>query len=379
MCKLHRSIYGLKIAPKRWFEKLRKVLLKLGFKPFVFKPCIYKWKFTKNNVSKQLILIVYVDDILLLGDCPDKILNVVKRLQEEFKVSDLGIPKNFLGIELVHDKKHHQLFLHQQKYLEKILNRFGLDRLYLPPTNTPMVTLEAQRKRILAEQPDAPNPTLFREAIGSLIHLANGTRPDISFAVNTVSRAQSAPSGTDWAADLRIFAYLKSTLTFGLLYRGTADNIECYVDASLGTNDANALSTAGYVILAHGDVVSWRTKKQTHVALSSSEAEYIAASMACRQVVTLNHLLSSITKSYPVPVMYEDNKTAIALAKSLEAKSLKHVVHLAFHYIRFEVLNKNIELRWTPSATQLADIFTKALSGPKFTEFRDRLIKEFGP
>ena len=77
--------------------------------------------------------------------------------------------------------------------------------------------------------------------------------------------------------------------------------------------------------------------------------------------------------------MYEDNKTAIALAKSLEAKSLKHIVHLAFHYIRFEVLNKNIELRWTPSATQLADIFTKALPGPKFIEFRDRLIKEFGP
>ena len=159
--KLFHSLYGLKVAPKRWFEKFRAVLLKLGFKPLVFKPCIYKWKYTnKNNVSKQVILIVYVDDILLIGDSNDKILNVVKKLQDHFKITDLGTPQNFLGIEFVRIPSPYQLFLHQRKYTEKILKRFNFDTQNTPHTSTPMITLDAQKKHLQSEFLKPPDSTL---------------------------------------------------------------------------------------------------------------------------------------------------------------------------------------------------------------------------
>ena len=195
-----------------------------------------------------------------------------------------------------------------------------------------MVTLDAQRKRTLQYSNETPSITHFCEAVGSPIHLANGTRPDIAFAVNSISCAQSNPSALDWAAIVCIFHYLKTTLNFGLLFKSESDLLECHVDASLGTNDPDARSTSGYVITAFGDV-SWCTKKQTHVALSSAEAEYVAASFACRQFVSLKHLLSFISKLEKIPIIYEDNKTAIALAKTLEAKSLKHVVPVSYTHL----------------------------------------------
>ena len=193
--------------------------------------------------------------------------------------------------------------------------------------------------------------------------------------VNFVSRAQSCPTATDWEALRRIFQYLHPYPKLGLLYTGKSKTIECFVDASLSTNDPNARSTSGYFIFTYGDVVAWRCKKQTHVALSSSEAEYIAASLACRQVVSTKGLLSFIGKCDLIPIIYEDNKTTIVQAKTLETNSLKHIVKLCFHYIKFEVLQRNVELRWVPSAQQLADAFTKALPSPKSLEFRHRLVQ----
>lgn len=143
---------------------------------------------------------------------------------------------------------------------------------------------------------------------------------------------------------------MKGTVDYGLLYRGQFDNIECYSDASLGTNDVNARSTLGFVIYVYGDLVSWRSKKQTHVALSSAKAEYVAASFVCRQIVSFKSFLGFITKFDLIPILYEENKTTIALAKSLEQKSLKHVVNLCFHHISFEVLKKNIYVGWVPSS-----------------------------
>lgn len=128
--------------------------------------------------------------------------------------------------------------------------------------------------------------------------------------------------------------------------------------------------------VAAQDLVSWRTKKQTHVALSSAEAEYIAASFACRQVVSVKSLLQFLYKFTEIPVIYEDNKAAIQLAKSLEQKALKHVVQLCFHHIRFEVVNRNVRLVWVPSKENVADVFTKPLPELQFVKFRDELVKQ---
>lgn len=374
--ELRRSLYGLKVSPKRWFEKFRTVVGQMGFKPFALKPCIFKWKYTKNGVSKEVILIMYVDDLLVIGDSSDKINEVVTRLEEEFQVTNLGSPQKYLGIDFKRDFEKRTLFLTQESYATKLLQKYG----YTAESKskpTPMLTLDAQRKR--KRSPDVeelPTPTVFRSIIGSLIFLANSTRPDITHSVNMVSRAQANPSPSDWEAIFHILEYLVGTKERGLLYKGLTEDVTCYSDASLGSNDARARSTSGYVVYAFGDLVSWRSKRQTHVALSSAEAEYIAASLACRQIVSVKSVLQFVSSFNRIPILYEDNKATIHLAKSLEQKSLKHIVHLCFHHIRFEVVNRNLDIKYVPSKQNVADLFTKALPQPLFEKFRDELVSK---
>lgn len=167
------------------------------------------------------------------------------------------------------------MFLSQPSYTLKLLGNFGFSPSS-PSKSTPILTLDAAKKRKRAtEEFDLPPITRYREAVGSLTFLMNCTRPDIAFAVNAIARAQANPLSTDWETVYRIFAYLSGTYRKGLLYRSSCETIECFTDASLGTNDINARSTSGYAIYVYGNLVSWRTKKQTHVALSSAEAEYI--------------------------------------------------------------------------------------------------------
>lgn len=201
--------------------------------------------------------------------------------------------------------------------------------------------------------------------VGSLIFLANGSRPDITHSVNIILRAQANPEKSDWEAAYRVLHYLKGTADFGLLYKGIGDNITCYSDASLGSNDPNARSTTGYLVYLYGDLVSWQTKKQTQLALSSAEAEYIAASQACRQIVSVKSLMKFISSFSNIPILYEDNKATIHLAETLEQKALKHIVHLCFHHIRFEVVNRNVQIEWVASKENPADLFTKSLAQPQ--------------
>lgn len=242
-----------------------------------------------------------------------------------------------------------------------------------------MITKEAERKTKTCneeiEREMQSDCIPYREAIGSLLYLANGTRPDITYAVNVLSRKQSEPSITDWMKVKRVLRYLKGSKDLGLLYEGKDDCLLCYADASLGTNDEEGRSTSGYVVKLFGDVISWRTKKQTHVALSSAEAEFIAMSFACREIVCINEMCRRILKLDLMPILYEDNRAAIDLAKTDDAQSFKHIVKLCYHYIRLEVRNKNLLLEWIGSNEQLADFFTKSLPKTKFDYFRSYLIQ----
>lgn len=367
-CRLIKSLYGLKVSPKRWFERFRETVLVLGFQPFWLKPCIFLWK--KNN--NYVILALYVDDILLLGNNSGKLNQVMRDLGREFDIKDLGEPCSFLGMQISRNPIARTIFLHHEKYIQTIIARLPVT--VLRSYDTPILTADARRHQKSSAPGAPPNHTVYRMAVGSLIHLANGTRPDICFAVNTVSRAQANPTSHDWDAILRIFGYLQQTPSYGLLYRGATDDIICYADASLGTSDPNGRSTSGYALYVHGDLVSWRSKKQTHVALSSAEAEYIAASLAARKLANVRAFYKFITSKEITPILKEDNRTCIALAKSLEAKSLQHVVNLCYNYVRFEFLNGNLTLDWVKSDEQLADILTKPLAAPRFRLLTEQLV-----
>ena len=370
VCKLTRSIYGLKVSPKCWYERLRAYLLSMGFKPCALKPCIFKWKVE----SLVLLLLVYVDDLILTGNCPEKKQEVLDKLRTEFEVKDIGEPKEFLGIQITRHLSTRKLFLSQSKFVDKMVKRFGVEST--PCVSTPMATTDAARKAKPSQTP-APTNTAYRELIGSLLYLSTGTRPDIAFSVNVLSRRQSEPTGDDWDAAIRVLCYVKGTREKGLLYESRKPNtIEIYCDASLGTNDENARSTSGYLLYVNGDLIMARLQLQCHVALSSAQAEYLAMTFGLRQTTSTRELVRFLFNIKCVPIMYEDNKAAISLAKSLEAKSLKHIVKLCFHYIKFEVQAGNVELKWVPTLDQLADGMTKALTTDKFAKFRDAVVQD---
>lgn len=169
----------------------------------------------------------------------------------------------------------------------------------------------------------------------------------------------------------RILRYLKGTRDLGLTFRGEKQRLECYPDALLGLSDKLGQSTSGYAIFMFGDLISWRTKKQNHIALSSAEAEYIALSLACRELTSLNEMMRRILKISIIPTVYEDNKAAIELAKIDETRTLKHIVNLCYHYVRKEVQEYRIQIQWISSQEQIGDFFTKPLPKDKFNHFRE--------
>ena len=373
VCHVKKALYGLKTSPKVWYNKVKDELSKLKFSVYVFQSCIFVWRCG----NRFILILLYVDDILIIGNCPEKITELKKYLAKIFEIKDLGPPKKFVGFEIVRNRECKTLLLHQSTLINNILKRFDMQNC--TPVDTPCSTLAAEKKtltRCFESLESLERKMPYREVVGSLMYIANGTRPDIAFSVNIVSRNQDKYTIDDYTKVKRILKYLQGTKHMGLIFRGNFDNIECFVDASLGTNDISGKSTTGFVVKMFGDVISWRSKKQVHVALSSAEAEFIAMSVACKEVVCLKEMAKRLLKLDILPVIYEDNTSAIKMAKTEDSQSLKHIVKLCFHYIRFEAIKRNVEIKWISTADQIADALTKAVPKDKFIQFRSDMCIE---
>lgn len=279
---------------------------------------------------------------------------------------DLKYPKKFLGIELLKDSETNAIFLRRRMFIEKLLKRFKLDDCN--SVKTPCVTNKSERKGIKRKLDNYIDSDLkdipFCQCIGSLLYLANATRPDLTFVVNKLRGKQANYDWNDWLEIKIIFRYLAGTKNLGLKFEGKNNKIECFVDASLGTNDELGKSTTGLILMLFGDPIFWRTKKQTHVVLSTMESEFIAMSLAAKELISLREMCIRLIKIDTIPIMYEDSQVS---------QSLKHVVNLCYHYIRFEVAQRNLIIEWIKSEDQLADMFTKALGHEKFSTFRSKI------
>lgn len=342
---------------------------KMNFDSYPFQSCMFTWRKDRNFA----ILLLYVDDILVATNSQSKMNEIKTKLASEFSMTNLGEPRKFLGMQIERDRTTKRMFIHQQKFTESVLRRFNMTNAKV--VNTPMVTRDAERKVNESEVNHEKSGLIpYRQAIGSLLYLSNGTRPDITYAVNILSRKQSSFEEKDWRQVKRVLRYLKGTGTHGILFKGERDDLRCYPDASLGLNDEKGQSTSGYAIYLFGDVVSWRTKKQNHVALSSAEAEFVAMRLASREVTNLMEMCKRIAIVKVSAAIYEDNKAAIELAKTEESKTLKHLVNLSYHHGRSEVQSGRVNLQWISTQNQVGDFFTKALPYAKFCEFRDMLM-----
>ncbi|KAK6142115.1 hypothetical protein DH2020_006983 [Rehmannia glutinosa] len=294
-------------------------------------------------------------------------VRVLLALAASFQMKELGQLKHFLGLEI--DRTQEGIFLCQQKYSKDLLKKFGM--IGCKPISTPM---EPNSKMCAHEGKDLEDTTMYRQLVGSLIYLTL-TRPDISFSVGVMSRYMQNPKKTHLEAVRRILRYMKSTLDYGILYKRGGDcKVIGYCDADYGGDHDTRRSTTGYVFMLGSGAISWCSKRQPTVSLSTTEAEYRAATMAAQESTWLVQLLEDLHQpiDYAIP-LYCDNLSAIRLAENpiFHARTKHMEVH--YHYIREKVLQEEIILEHVKTDDQIADLFTKALSGKKFGMFCQQL------
>jgi len=346
--RLKKALYGLRQAPRAWNAKLDKELLALGFVKSNMDHAVYK----RNSKTSPLIVGVYVDDLIISGPNVQDIVQFKAEMKNKFSMSDLGLLSYYLGIEVKQGDAG--IVISQGSYAVKILETAGM--VTCNACDTPM---EPRLKLYKTKEGEVVEPTTYRSIIGSLRYIVN-TRPDLAFSVGMVSRYMEAPGKAHWAAVKRILRYLKGTIGYGCKYgKGTALSpiLLGYSDSDFAGGVEDRKSTTGVVFFLGGSLVTWASQKQKIVALSSCEAEYVAAAAAACQGVWLSRLIADIlgTKAASVKLLM-DNMSAIALSKNPVHHDRSKHIDTEYHFIRECIEEGKVEVEHVGTADQLADL-----------------------
>ena len=356
VCKLNKTLYGLKQAPREWNFTFDTYVNSLNFVQSDADKCLYIGK--DENVG--IFLLLYVDDIILAGKDNEKIKTIKEKLKSRFRMKDMGRLSTFLGIDI--KPTSNGMFLSQSNYLIQLLNRFKMSDCN--PIKTPIET-----KNDIENASDSLTNEPYKELIGCLLYVTQTTRPDLSYAINYFSRFQSDPKVVHWKGLKRILRYVRGTVSLGLHFcRNGTSMLTGYADADWGSG-SDRKSTSGYIFQLNNNLVCWGTKRQTTVAQSSTEAEYVALAHAATEFLWLKKLLLNFKITCEPFVMFEDNQSCIKLLTKYEHKRLKHI-DIKYNFLKDLVDNKLMSIKYVSTENQLADIMTKGLSGERFVKLR---------
>ena len=276
-----------------------------------------------------------MDDILLVGKSEQKIAHVKADLGKRFLLKDMGELHYFLEVSV---RQHSErTWIGQPAYTQAVLKKFGMENC--EPARTPV---SSGLKLLKAtDESDSADATMYQSAVGNLLYLSGWTRPDIAFAVSNVARFWSNPTKEHWSAVKRILRYLKGTAHYGLMYFTDNNALTGYSDADWAGDVNDRKSTSGYLFMLGGAAVSWKSRKQTCVALSTAEAEYLALAVATQKAVWMRHLLSDIHSGCADPtVIHEDNQSAICIGQNPQYHSRTKHIDIKYHFVnRAEVLS----------------------------------------
>ena len=371
VCKLKKSIYGLKQAGREWNKHVDAALKSLGFIQILADACIYVYQ--RGNVI--VINSLYVDDLLLCSNNRGR-LNIVKQeLEDRYQMTDLGEARYVLGIEIRRDRRARTLSILQVGYVKEILERFQMSGCR--PISTPM---DSNNKLVAATDEDALDATAtkdYQARVGALMYAMLGTRPDISYAVTALSQFCSKPSTIHAQAVKRVFRYLNGTIQHGITYRGTeptstAPTLLGYCDSDWAEDRVDRRSITGYVFLLANAAVSWKSRKQDTIALSSVEAEYMAATEAVKEALWWRMFLRGVGYATPDPTtILSDSQGSIAISlNSVNHQRTKHI-DVRHHFIREHIREKNVRLQYVSTTQMAADILTKALGSVKHNPIKE--------
>ena len=362
VCKLSKALYGLKQAPRAWYECLRDFLIANAFKVGKADPTL----FTKTCDGDLFVCQIYVDDIIF-GSTNQKSCEEFSRVMtQKFEMSMMGELNYFLGFQVKQLKDG--TFISQTKYTQDLLKRFGMKDA--KPAKTPMGT---DGHTDLNKGGKSVDQKAYRSMIGSLLYLC-ASRPDIMLSVCMCARFQSDPKECHLVAVKRILRYLVATPCFGLWYpKGSTFDLVGYSDSDYAGCKVDRKSTSGTCQFLGRSLVSWNSKKQTSVALSTAEAEYVAAGQCCAQLLWMRQTLRDFGYNLSKVPLLCDNESAIRMAENpVEHSRTKHI-DIRHHFLRDHQQKGDIEVFHVSTENQLADIFTKPLDEKTFCRLRSEL------
>ena len=362
--RLHKALYGLRQAPRAWNAKLDSTLKGMGFEQSPHEAAIYR----RGNGGNALLVGVYVDDLVITGTKDAEVAAFKEEMKATFQMSDLGPLSFYLGIEVHQDNSG--ITLRQTAYAKRVVELAGLTDCN--PALTPMEERLKLSRDSTAEEVDA---TQYRRLVGSLRYLTH-TRPDLAFSVGYVSRFMQRPTTEHQQAVKRIIRYVAGTLDHGLYYPrcpGKAHFVG-YSDSDHAGDIDTSKSTSGILFFLGKCLVSWQSVKQQVVALSSCEAEYMAASAASTQALWLARLLGDLLgRDTGAVELRVDSKSALALAKNPVFHERSKHIRVRYHFIRNYLEEGSIKASYINTKDQLADLLTKPLGRIKFLELCSRI------
>ena len=291
-----------------------------------------------------------------------------------FKIKDLGEMKKTLGIRITGDRKNRTVHLDQSQYLDDVLNRHGVTSAHRP--NAPMSSLESVRP--YQEGDDLTDVKEYQRTLGEMIYGAL-TRPDIAQAMRGLCQHMSKPAKHHATSLHTLLKYVRTTIDLGITFGATSDTTATmYSDADWASDKSDRKSISGNVCMLFGGPVSWSSKKQKSVAISSTESEYMSMAQAAKQAVWITQILKDMgyhehIGNNEVFHIKGDNQGALALVENPHLHERSKHIDISYHFIRDLQKRGSIETSFIPTADMIADGFTKPLTGPKFLKFRAML------
>lgn len=373
VCRLRKSIYGLKQSARCWNKKLSSVLKAMGFTASSTDPCLYIA--TRNG--RKVYLLVYVDDLLVGCAVEEEITRVYEELKNHFEVNWLGDPKFFLGLEIRRDKDG-VFSLGVQQYIHKLIRSLGLENAKVARTPMDVGYLKLEEKG-----EEFTDNMKYRSAVGALMYIATCARPDIATSASILGRSFEAPRESDWTAAKRVVRYLKGTADWRLRLGGdAAGKLEAFSDSDWAGDPRTRKSMTGYVLFFGGGAVTWTSRRQDCVSLSSMEAEYVALGEACQEVMWTRRLLQDLgERQTDATLVHEDNQGCLSFVQSERTSKRSKHIETKQCFIRDLVERGVVSLKYCPTEVMKADILTKPLGAVKHNRFAEHLglVADRGP
>jgi hypothetical protein len=364
--RLKKALYGLKQAPREWFKKVIKIMLELKFSQCPYESCVYSRGFGANRI----IVLVFVDDFLVCGQSRKEVDRIKSQLKEHLTIKDMGEVKTFLNLVIKRNRENRTMSVSQRHFVDELKRKFNDHIIGCPRTPITHEDLEEEEKGTIEEQ------MLYLQIFGSLNYLCTWTRPDLAFAMSILGRYLQNPSKKAIRTVKQALSYTINTKNLSItLGRVAQDNgILGYSDANWGKDVEDGKSRTGLLLLLYGSPITWKSKKQTVIARSTAEAEYIAGASIAREMLWARQFLSycgeELSESSPVLI---DNQAVVKLSgMAASSKKIRHLA-LPYHQLRQMVSDNIIKVNYVNTKNQLADYLTKAVSRFTLRETMDKI------